>query len=143
MQEVEFATLSANMTSGRAIPTHVDQVWSLDLGHDQFADGRSLQVFNVIDDLDCKALDIEIDFSLPSGRVICTVLQIIGGRGKPSAIRCDNSPEHLSSASCSGPLLGGQVRIHPAWEAAAGRLCRAVQQDCSLRMALPPSLGWV
>lgn len=53
MQDVEFASLSANMASWGAIPTYLDEGWSLDLGRDQLADGRSLRVFNVIDDLDC------------------------------------------------------------------------------------------
>ncbi|RKP43454.1 transposase [Trinickia fusca] len=40
----------------------------------------------------------EIDFSLPSERVIRALRQIIGWRGRPQAIRCDNGPEYLSAA---------------------------------------------
>jgi putative transposase len=43
-------------------------------------------------------LGIEIDFSLPSARVIRALEQIIDWRGKPMAIRCDNGPEYLSDA---------------------------------------------
>lgn len=39
-----------------------------------------------------------MDFSLSSERVIRTLKQIIGWRGKPLAIRCDNGPEYLSAA---------------------------------------------
>jgi len=66
--------------------------------HDQLADGRSIRVLNVIDDFNREALGIEIDFSLPSERVIRTLRQIIDWRGRPRAIRCDNGPEYLSSA---------------------------------------------
>lgn len=66
--------------------------------HDQLAGGRSIRLSNVIDDFNREALGIEIDFSLPSERVIRTLKQIIGWRGKPMAIRCDNGPEYLSSA---------------------------------------------
>src|SRR5690606_39739893 len=50
-----------------------------------------------IDDFNREALGIEIDFSLPSDRVIRALRQIISWRGKPSVIRCDNGPENISS----------------------------------------------
>jgi len=81
-----------------SVPTGVNQVWSMDFMQDQLADGRSIRVLNVIDDFNREALGIEVDFSLPSARVIRTLKQIIGWRGKPSAIRCDNGPEYLSAA---------------------------------------------
>ncbi|ALU88316.1 Transposase [Herbaspirillum rubrisubalbicans M1] len=70
----------------------------MDFMHDQLADGRSIRLFNVIDDFNREALDIEVDLSLPSERVIRSRKQIIEWRGKPSAIRCDNGPEYLSGA---------------------------------------------
>ncbi len=33
-----------------AVPRAVNQVWSMDFMHDQVADGRSIRLFNVIDD---------------------------------------------------------------------------------------------
>lgn len=65
------------------VPTSVNQVWPMDFMHDQLADGRSIRVFNVIDDINREALGIEVDFSLPSERVIRTLKQIIGWRGSP------------------------------------------------------------
>lgn len=41
---------------------------------------------------------MEIDLSLPAGRVIRTLNRIIEWRGKPSAIRCDNGPEYVSAS---------------------------------------------
>ncbi|SPU50457.1 transposase [Bordetella trematum] len=70
----------------------------MDFMHDQLADGRSIRVLNVIDDFNREALGIEVDFSLPSERVIRTLKRIIGWRGTPSAIRCDNGPQYLSTA---------------------------------------------
>jgi putative transposase len=80
------------------VPTAVNHVWSMDFMHDQLADGRSIRILNVIDDFNRQALGIEIDFSLPSERVIRALAQIIDWRGKPLAIRCDNGPEYLSTA---------------------------------------------
>ncbi|WP_152602020.1 IS3 family transposase, partial [Burkholderia paludis] len=80
------------------VPMSVNAVWSMDFMHDQLKDGRSIRLLNVIDDFNREALGIEIDFSLPSARVIRALEQIMGWRGRPAAIRCDNGPEYLSEA---------------------------------------------
>jgi len=78
------------------VPSAPNQTWSMDFMHDQLEDGRSIRLFNVIDDFNREALGIEIDFSLPSERVIRALEQIIEWRGKPVAIRSDNGPEYIS-----------------------------------------------
>lgn len=50
----------------------------------------------MIDDFNREALGIEGDFSLPAGRMIRNLDQIIAWRGKPSIIRADNGPELVS-----------------------------------------------
>jgi putative transposase len=79
-----------------AVPTGINQVWSMDFMHDQLDDGRGFRLFNVIDDFNREALGIEVDFSLPSSRVIRALEQVIEWRGKPAVIRCDNGPENIS-----------------------------------------------
>jgi putative transposase len=71
------------------VPQGINQVWSLDFMHDQLQDGRTYRLLNVIDDFNREALGIEIDFSLPPGRVILELKQIISWRDKPEVIRCD------------------------------------------------------
>jgi putative transposase len=78
-------------------PQSINQSWSMDFMHDQLSDGRSFRTFNVIDDFNREGLCIEVDFSLPSERVIRSLDQIIEWRGKPFSIRCDNGPEYISS----------------------------------------------
>ena len=78
------------------VPQAINEVWSMDFMHDQLEDGRSFRLLNVIDDFNREALGIEIDFSLPSERVIRALNQIIAWRGKPQAIRSDNGPEYIS-----------------------------------------------
>ena len=53
-----------------AVPTTINQGWSMDFMHDQLADGRSIRLFNVIDDFNREGLGIEVDFSLPSEHVM-------------------------------------------------------------------------
>jgi putative transposase len=79
------------------VPPSINQIWSIDFMHDQLEDGRSIRLFNVIDDFNREALGIEVDFSLPSERAIRSLDQIIAWRGKPSIIRADNGPELVSA----------------------------------------------
>jgi putative transposase len=58
----------------------------MDFMHDQLQDGRSIRLFNVIDDFNREALGPGMDFSLPSERVIRSLNQIIAWRAKPSII---------------------------------------------------------
>ena len=69
----------------------------MDFMHDQLSDGRSFRCLNVIDDFNREGLCVEIDFSLPSERVIRALEQVMEWRGKPRAIRCDNGPEYISN----------------------------------------------
>ena len=68
----------------------------MDFMSDGLRDGRKIRAFNVIDDYNREALGIEVDFSRPAARVICSLEQVIEWRGKPAAIRCDNGPEYVS-----------------------------------------------
>jgi putative transposase len=84
-----------------AVPTTINQSWSMDFMHDQLIDGRGYRLFNVIDDFNREGLAIEIDFSLPASRVIRALNQVIEWRGKPEKIRCDNGPEYISHTLAS------------------------------------------
>lgn len=65
------------------VPTATNHAWSMDFMHDQLADGRSIRLFNVIDDFNREALGIEIDFSLPSERVIRSLNRSLPGVASP------------------------------------------------------------
>jgi putative transposase len=79
-----------------SVPDTINESWSMDFMHDQLGNSRRYRLLNVIDDYNREALDIEVDFSLPSERVIRTLNQIIEWRGKPQKIRMDNGPEYIS-----------------------------------------------
>jgi hypothetical protein len=58
----------------------------------QIAKSRRSPIF---DDFNREGLGIEIDFSLPNVRVVCSLKKIIEWRGKPKFIRVDNEPEYI------------------------------------------------
>lgn len=93
-----------------AVPTAINQSWSMDFMHDRLADGCSIRLFNVIDDFNREDLGIEVDFSLSSERVIRSLDRIIEWRGKPNAIRCDNGPEYTSAVTLAWAARRG-IRI--------------------------------
>ena len=79
-----------------AVPEAINQTWSMDFMQDQFSDGRSFRLLNVLDDHNRGCLAIEVGFSLPAERVVRCLDQIIEERGKPKEIRVDNGPEFVS-----------------------------------------------
>ena len=117
-----------------AVPECVNQVWSMDFMHDQLQDGRTFRLFNVIDDFNREGLGIEVDFSLPSERVIRSLEQIMVWRGKPSTLRCDNGPEYLSAMIINWAVMKG-IRIQyiqpgkPQQNAYVERFNRTVRYD--------------
>lgn len=72
--------------------------WSLDFMSDSLTDGRSYRTLNVLDDFNREGLAIEVDHSLPSGRVTRVLDQIAQERGYPRKLRSDNGPEFVAQA---------------------------------------------
>jgi putative transposase len=79
-----------------AVPEIPNHTWSMDFMADQLANGRKFRALNVLDDFNREGLGIEVDFSLPSIRVVRSLNRIIEWRGKPQIIRVDNGPEYIS-----------------------------------------------
>lgn len=84
-----------------SVPDSPNQVWSMDFMADQLWNGKSFRTLNVLDDFNREGLAIEVDFSLPSARVVRALDQIIQWRGRPAMIRVDNGPEYLSETLVS------------------------------------------
>lgn len=79
------------------VPRQINTVWSIDFMHDALASGQTFRTFNVLDDYNREGLGIEVDFGLPSQRIIRVLEQIIQWRGVPKAIRSDNGSEMCSA----------------------------------------------
>ena len=72
--------------------------WSMDFVSDCLADGRRYRTLNVVDAFTRECLAIEVDFSLPSARVVRVLDKLIWEYGLPESLRVDNGPEFISKA---------------------------------------------
>ena len=78
--------------------TRPNERWSVDFVEDRLVRGRKFRAFNVVEDFTSECMTIEVDFSLPSSRVIQVFDTLMAGRGTPTTIRFDNGPEFRSLA---------------------------------------------
>jgi putative transposase len=124
-----------------SVPEAPNTVWSMDFMADRLADGRQFRLLNVLDDFNREGLGIEIDFSLPAERV---VRSLNPSSGKRSTGPFPDPPPHRVAwqapgdqgrqwpgihqfhADDLGRKAGHCAQPHPAREAAAERLCRAL-----------------
>lgn len=79
-------------------PEYPDAVWSADFMLDALACGRSFYTFNIIDDFNREIVNIEVDTSITSQRLVRIFEQIRQERTLPQVLRTDNGPEFLGEA---------------------------------------------
>ncbi len=75
---------------------NINEIWTMDFVSDGLANGRKIRTLNIIDLLTRECLAIEVDFSLPSQRVIRVLDWLLEIRGVPKAIKIDNGSEFTS-----------------------------------------------
>jgi putative transposase len=84
---------------GRAAPpVRPNQQWGVDFVSDTLAWGRRIRLFTVVDVFTREALAIEVDTSLPGGRVVRVLERLATERGVPDEIILDNGPELAGKA---------------------------------------------
>jgi putative transposase len=71
--------------------------WALDFMHDTLYCGKRFRTLNIIDEGTRECLAIEVDTSLPAGRIIRVLEQLKQERGLPQQIRVDNGPELIAA----------------------------------------------
>lgn len=79
-----------------ALPVRADEVWTMDFTQDALASGRKFRTLNLMEGYTREALAIEVDTSLPGGRVVRVLEQLRQRRGVPERIRVDNGTEFTS-----------------------------------------------
>lgn len=75
----------------------VNHQWALDFMHDTLYCGKRFRTLNVVDEGTRECLAIEVDTSLPAGRVVRLLEQLKAERGLPKQLRVDNGPELISA----------------------------------------------
>ena len=79
-------------------PLKLNECWSVDFMSDALTDGRSVRIFNIIDDCNREALAVSANITYPARAVIETLENLKEEIGVPRYIRCDNGPEFTSRA---------------------------------------------
>jgi len=109
-----------------AVPSALNESGSMDFMHDQLADGRSIRLFNVIDDFNREGLCIDVGFSMPSPRVIRALDRVIEWRcidpAEPAQVkwlkRMPQPGHHLQCLVRASVI----VKLNPVTDHAAGVL---------------------
>jgi len=84
--------------------------WSIDFMRDTLYSGRTFRTFNAVDDYNREVLAVEVDTSLPAGRVVRVLDRIAEERGHyPEKLRMDNGPEFISSTMAAWSETHGVV----------------------------------
>jgi putative transposase len=81
-----------------ALPERPNQQWGIDFVSDALAWGRRIRLFTVVDVFTREVLAIEVDTSLPGGRVVRVLERLAAERGAPDEIVLDNGPELAGKA---------------------------------------------
>jgi putative transposase len=79
-------------------PPALNRTWAIDFMTDTLYDGRRFRTLNVIDEGNREGLALDVGMSLPSGRVIAVLDELVAMHGTPRALRVDNGPELTSIA---------------------------------------------
>jgi len=81
-----------------AVPSRVNERWSLDFVSDSFMDGRRFRMLCVVDDHSRECLALVADTSIGGHRLARELDIVIKERGKPHTIVSDNGTEMTSNA---------------------------------------------
>ncbi len=88
--------VKAKLRQERTDATHSNQIWAMDLVHDQLATGRKLRILTIIDTHSRFAPATDPRFSYRDEDVVHTLERVCRQVGYPKVIRVDNGSEFIS-----------------------------------------------
>jgi len=74
----------------------VNHVWTYDFMADSTLQGRTLRVLTLKDEYTREGLAVEVEFQMPSSKVMTVLDRVFGERGAPQYLRSDNGPEFIA-----------------------------------------------
>ena len=80
-------------TAPLPVPSKPNEPWSMDFMQDCLADGRRFRVLTIVDDFTRECPAIEVDTSIPGGRVVRVLERLAFTRGLPKVLISDNGSE--------------------------------------------------
>ncbi|WP_239324382.1 DDE-type integrase/transposase/recombinase [Snodgrassella gandavensis] len=96
-----------------SVPNRQGECWSMDFMSDSSRNQRHFRTFNVIDDFNHEALDIDITVSLPAGRITRYLDKLAEYHGYPLKIRVDNESEFTGNTFTNWAKSRGiTIRVH-------------------------------
>jgi putative transposase len=88
----------ASKTPGHLAASQPNNTWAMDYQFDETAGGRRLKILNVTDEFTREALASEVGRSIDAKTTVKVLAELVGTRGAPRYVRCDNGPEFVSDA---------------------------------------------
>ena len=79
---------------------HKNHVWSYDFVQDSTERGRTLRMLVIVDEYTRECLELRVDSSITSRKVIDSLSWLFLLRGTPKYIRSDNGPEFIARSLC-------------------------------------------
>ena len=83
---------------GQLCPIRPNVLWAMDFQADQTVDGRTVRLFNVVDEFTREVPCMLVERSIGADQVVDELDRIAAVRGFPAFLRMDNGPEFVSHA---------------------------------------------
>ena len=113
----------------------------MDFVRDTLGNGRVFRALTIVDDCTRECPAIEVDFSLPGGRVVQVLDRLAATRGLPKAIVCDYGPEFAGAtldewAHARGVILDFIEPGKPSQNAFVERFNGTFRDECLTKTGL-------
>ena len=82
--------------------TGADQEWAIDFVTDAIQTGRGIRILTIVDSFTRECPALLVDTSLAGQQVTRLLERVIGQRGRPVALRCDNDRSSPAGTSSDG-----------------------------------------